>query len=68
MCGNIDDAKIMYSEYSKVLKQKKDLPPFKKSNGSYTDDTKEKAMMMHEQFTKDLRRIITVMKQKNFIK
>ena len=53
MCQNIDDAKILYGEYSKVLKKPRDLPPFKKADGSYTDETKEKAEMMHEQFTKD---------------
>ena len=26
------------------------MPPFKKQDGTYTDDTKEKAEMMHEQF------------------
>ena len=53
MCSNIDDAKILYGEYSKVLKGKKDLPPFKRSDGSYTDNTIEKAEMMHKQFTMD---------------
>ena len=53
MCSNIDDAKALYGEYSKVLEGKKDLPPFKRDDGSYTDDTIEKANMMHNQFTKD---------------
>ena len=29
-----------------------DLPPFKRDDGSYTDDTIEKAHMMHNYFTR----------------
>ena len=30
--------------------RKKDLPPFKKKDGTFTDDTMEKARMMHDKF------------------
>ena len=38
---------------NRSVKGRDDLPPFKREDGTYTDETKEKAEMMHEQFTKD---------------
>ena len=48
---NINDSKTFYKLRDRVLgENKKDLPPFRRKDGTYTDDTIEKAIMMHDKF------------------
>ena len=49
----IDDSKIVFANYNCLEYRKTDLPPFKKNDDTYTDETNEKAKMMHDHFTRN---------------
>ena len=50
---SVNDSKKLYQTYNSLAERHKDLPPMKKADGSFTDDTIEKAEKMHEYFTRN---------------
>ena len=53
MTQNDRESKEFFKCRDKILNERKsDLPPFRKDDGSYTDETKEKAEMMHNVFNR----------------
>ena len=52
---SLNDSKKLYQSYNCLAERNRDLPPMLKEDGSYTDDTIEKAERMHAYFTRSFK-------------